>query len=212
MRSSKQWLVPLTGVLFVAVAIAAFAIGGEPPEAKKGGEKIIQHYIDNKDSIEVSALLIGIAGILFVFFWGYVRRVLRDAEGPEGMLSALVLVGATIFVAGITFDATLAFGLAEAAKHLQPAAAQAIEAIWDNDFMPIAAGSTILMLAAGLSIVRHGALPKWLGWVAILLAIVSITPLGFAGFLGTAVWIVIVSILLAVRGRRDTAAPAAAAG
>ena len=40
--------------------------------------------------------------------------------------------------------------------------------------MPIAIGIVVLLLSSGLSIVRYGALPKWLGWVAIVLAVVGI--------------------------------------
>ena len=64
------------------------------------------------------------------------------------------------------------------------------------------------MLATGLSVVLHGGLPKWLGWIAVLFGVVGLTPVGFIGFLGGAVWIVVVSVLLA---RRRPAAPAVAA-
>ena len=65
------------------------------------------------------------------------------------------------------------------------------------------------MLAAGLSIVRHGALPQWLGWVAILLAVIGMTPVGFVGFLGSAVWVLIVSVMLSMRARSAQAPPPA---
>jgi hypothetical protein len=211
MKQSKEWLVPLIGVLFIVVAAVAFAIGGTPPEAKEGGQKIIDHYVDNKDSIQISSLLVGIAAVLLVFFFGYLRKVLRAAEGEGGMLSVLVLVGVAIVTTGIAIDATLAFALAEAADDIDPTAAQAIEAIWDNDFLPVAVGSTVVLFATGISIVKHGALPKWLGWVAILLGVVGLTPVGFAAFLGLGVWILIVSVLLSLRARGGAAAPAAPA-
>ena len=112
----------------------------EPPEAKEGGQKIIDHYVDNKDSIQISSLLVGIAGVLLVFFFGYVRKVLHSAEGEGGMLSVVALVGAAIVATGVAIDATLAFALSEAADDIDPAAAQAIEAIWDNDFLPMMVG------------------------------------------------------------------------
>ena len=208
MKSSKEWLVPLTGVAFIVVAIVSFAIAGDPPEAKEGGQKIIAHYVDNKDSIQVGSALVGVAGVLFVFFFGYLRKVLRTAEGPDGMLSVVVLVGAGIVATGIAVDATIAFALAEAADDIDPAAAQAVETIWDNDFLPMAVGTAVILFAAGISVVRHAALPKWLGWVAIVLGVVGVTPLGFAAFMGLAVWIRVVSILLALRARGGSAEPA----
>jgi hypothetical protein len=211
MKTSKEWLVPLTGVLFMVVAIVAFAVGGEPPEAKEGGQKIIDHYVDNKDSIQISSLLVGIAGVLLVFFFGYLRKVLHAAEGEGGMLSVVALVGAAIVATGVAIDATLAFALSEAADDIDPAAAQAIEAIWDNDFLPLMVGTTVILFATGISVVRYGALPKWLGWVAIVLGVVGMTPIGFAAFLGLGVWILIVSVLLSLRARGGSAAPAAPA-
>ena len=201
MRDRNEWLVPLTGVAFIVVAIVALAIGGEPPEAKEGAQKIVNHYVDNKDSIQISSALATLAGALLIFFFGYLRKVLRAAEGPNGMLSLVAFVGAAIVATGIAIDSTIAFALADQANKIDPAAAQALEALWDNDFLPIALGTTVLLLASGLSIVRHGALPTWLGWIAIALGVISLTPIGFVGFLGSAVWVLIVSVMLSMRAR-----------
>lgn len=212
MRDDREWLIPLTGIVFIVLAIVAFAIGGEPPEAKEGAQKVVDHYVDNKDSIQASALIATLAGVFLIFFFGYVRKVLRAAEGPNGMLSLVSFVGAAILATGIAIDSTIAFALAEQANKIDPAAAQALEAIWDNDFMPIALGSTVLLFATGLSIVRHGALPAWLGWIAILLGLISATPIGFVGFLGSILWILIVSVMLTMRARAAQAPPPAVAG
>ena len=82
-----------------------------------------------------------------------------------------------------------------------PTAAQALQALWDNDFLPLALGTVVMLSASGISIVRHGALPVWLGWIAIVLAVIGVTPIGFAAFLGSAVWILIVSVMLSMRAR-----------
>ena len=123
------------------------------------------------------------------------------------MLSLVAVIGASILATGIAIDSTISFALSEAADDIDPAAAQALQALWDNDFMPFALGSIVLLLASGLSIVRHGALPKWLGWVAIVLGVISMTPAGFVGFLGAAVWVVIVSVMLSMRARAAQTPP-----
>ena len=134
--------------------------------------------------MQIGARLATIAGAALVFFFGYVRKVLRAAEGENGMLSLVAFVGAVIVATGIAIDSTIAFALAEAADDIEPVAVQSLEALWDNDFFPIALGTTVMLSATGLSIVRHGALPKWLGWIAIVLGVVSVTPVGFVAFLG----------------------------
>jgi hypothetical protein len=207
MSDRNYWLVPLTGVAFIVLAIVTIAIGGEPPEAKEGAQKVVDHYADNKDSIQISSMLATIAGAALIFFFGYVRKVLRAAEGENGMLSLVAFVGAAILATGIAIDSTIAFALAESADDIEPVAAQALQALWDNDFMPFALGTIVLLLASGLSIVRHGALPKWLGWIAIVLGVIGMTPIGFVGLLGAAVWVLIVSVMLTLRARAAQAPP-----
>lgn len=201
---NREWLAPLTGVGFVAVAIIGFVVGGEPPGADDPVAEIVEHYVDNKDSVMVGAGLVGIAAALLIFFAGYLRKVLRAAEGEGGVLSAVALVGAAVMAVGAAIDATISFALAEAADDVEPTAVQALQALWDNDFMPIAVGSTVFLLASGISIAMHAALPKWLGWVAILFGIISLTPIGFIGFLGGVLWILAVSVILALRARPAT--------
>jgi hypothetical protein len=198
---NREWLVPLTGVAFVVVAIIGFIVGGEPPGADDPVQEIVEHYVDNQDSVMIGAGLVGIAAALLIFFAGYLRSVLRAAEGEGGVLSAVVLVGAAVLAVGAAIDATISFALAEAAEDVDPTAVQALQALWDNDFMPLAVGSTVFLLASGISIVRHAALPQWLGWAAILFGVVSLTPAGFIGFLGGALWILAVSVILALRAR-----------
>jgi hypothetical protein len=211
MNRSKEWLVPLTGIAFVVVVIISFVIGGEPPGADDSAQEIVDHYLDNKDSIQIGAVLGTIAGTLLIFFFGYVRKILRAAEGESGMLPLLVVVGAAIIAIGAAIDGTISFAIAEAADDIEPASVQTLQALWDNDFLPFALGSQVLWWAVGISIVRHGALPKWLGWIAILFGVVSLTPLGFFAFMAGAIWILIVSVMLTVRARGESATPAAPA-
>ena len=206
--NNRDWLAPLTGVAFIVVAIVSFLVAGDPPEVKKDNiQDIVNHYVDNKDAVMIGAGIETASAALLVFFFGYVRKVLRAAEGENGMLSLVAFGGAVIAATGIAIDAMIAFALADAIKDLNPAAVQALEAIWDNDFFPIALGTTVILWAAGLSILRHGALPKWLGWVAVVLGVLSVTPIGFVSFLGLAIWILIVSVMLTLRERAQAPPP-----
>jgi hypothetical protein len=202
---NREWWAPLTGVAFIVVAIVGFAVGGEPPDADSPAQEIVDHYVDNEGSVMAGAVLGGIAATLLIFFAGYLRKVLSAAEGPGGVLSAVALVGAAILAVGAALDATLSFALAETADEIEPASVQTLQALWDNDFMPFAIGNQVFLLASGLSVVRHGALPKWLGWVAIVLGVIAVTPIGFASFIGGAIWIAIVSVILSLRLRSATA-------
>jgi hypothetical protein len=209
--SVSDWLAPLTGVGFVVLTIIGFVIIGEPPDAGEPAEEIVEHYTDNKDSI-MAGTFIGLPGIaLFVFFFGYLRQVLREAEGPGGILSLVAFAGALVIAVGAAIDGTISFALADRADDISPESVQTLQALWDNDFLPFVLGQQLLWWSVGLSILRHGALPKWLGWVAIVFGVASLTPAGFFAFLGGAIWILIVSVMLVQRARSGPAAPAPAA-
>jgi hypothetical protein len=202
MRNDRSWLAPLTGVLFLVVAIVAFLISGEPPDPTEDpAAEIVDFYADDDSAQMFGAALEGVAAVLVVFFAGTLRRTLRDAEGPGGTLSAVAFAGVIIYAIALAIDGTLTFTLAETADDIDPVAVQAISAIWHNDFLPFGVGTMVFLLATGISLVLHGALPRWLGWIAILLGIVAITPIGFASFFGAAILIAIFSVMLAMRAR-----------
>lgn len=208
----NPWWTPLTGVLFVVLLFVSFAVAGEPPEAGEPVAEIVAHYTDNKDSILVGSLIGGIAALMLLFFAAILRKLLVAAAGPGSVMANLVLAGAVIIATGAMIDATIQFAIAEAAEDIDPVAVQALQALWDNDFLPIGLGIVTLLLSAGAGIVRTGVLPTWLGWFAIVLGVVGLTPVGWFAFLGGGAWVLITSVMLAVRGRAaPPAAPAAPA-
>ena len=208
-RSSREWLVPLTGVATIVIAIVSSIISGEPPSADDSSRReIVDYYVDNKDEVELGAALSVAALTLFVFFGAYLRKVLAAAGAGDGPLPLIAFTGTVVFGVGIAIDNTILFALAEGADDIDPTAVQALQALWDNDFLPILFGIVLLLIGAGLSVVRYGGLPKWLGWVAIVLAVAGATPIGFVAFIGGALWVLIVSVLLAVRARGASAPPA----
>jgi hypothetical protein len=209
-RTSREWLVPLTGVLFLALLIASFIVGGEPKDADHSPDEIAQWYLDNKDSAQIAAFIGTVAGAVLIFFAAYLRKVLAAAEGAGAMLPILVLIGLSIVAVGGAIDGTILFATAEAADDIEPTSVQTLQAIWDNDFLPIFLGIVVFLWSAGISVVRSGALPKWMGWVAIALGVISLAgPIGFVAVPGSALWVLVASILLSMRARSAPATPAA---
>ena len=201
MTRSREWLVPLTGVGFVLLGIVSFIVGGEPKSADDPVREIVDYYVDNKDSIQASAFLGVAATLLLVFFGAYLRRILR-AAAPEGEILSLVSVlGLVVIAVAFAIDTTILIALSEAADDIDPVAVQSLQALWDNDFVPLVLGVLMFLWATGLAVIRTGALPKWLGWVMIVLGVVALTPIGFAAAIGAAILVVVLSILLSVRVR-----------
>ena len=206
-RSSRAWLVPLIGIAFIVVLVVSLVIQGSPTSADHPPSQVQQWYQDNKDSAEIGAFLGVVAGALLIFFGAYLRKVLEDAEGQGSMLPILALIGLSIVAVGAAIDGMILFAAAEAADDIPAPEIQTIQAIWDNDFLPFFLGVLVFLWSVGISVLRSGVLPKWLGWFAIVFGVVSLAgPLGFIGGLGAAVWIIIASIMLSIRARRPAQA------
>ncbi|TMC50569.1 MAG: hypothetical protein E6J14_03165 [Chloroflexi bacterium] len=189
---------PLVGVVFVVVLAVSFAITGNTPSSTDSGDKVIAYYRDHKSAQQASAFL-GLYALVFgVFFFGVMRAHLRS-RGAAGLAAAAFGGGVLLAVGGAGFSG-FSFALADAPDKLTPAAAQALNILNNDFFFPLAAGGAIFMIGNGLAIVRTAALPVWLGWVAVVIGVANLTPVGFFAFLALLLWVLVTSILLFLRG------------
>jgi hypothetical protein len=208
-RSSREWLVPLTGILFAVLLIVSFAVQGEPKGADDPANEVRQWYIDNKDAAEVSAFIGGVAAGVLLFYGGYLRKVF-DGAGP--MLSILPLIGLTVVAVGGAIDGLILFATAERAKDLPPESVRTLQTLFDNDFLPLAVGTLVFNWAVGFAVLRSGALPRWMGWAGIVFGVLSLAgPIGFLGAAGAGLWVLVSSVMLSMRARSAGASPAAPA-
>ena len=201
MQQQSTWerLTPLTGVVFVAIVVAVFAIGGSTPGDHDSAREVQSYYGDHHDKHMLLAFIMALSLPFLLFFVSILRYELRRAGGT-GQLANAAFAGGVIATVGFGLLATVHLALADSAGKTTPQVTQALNALDANDFIPVAMGMAVMVLASGLSIVRHGALPRWLGWVGIVLGILSFTPGGFFGFLGSGLWVLVASILLFLAG------------
>lgn len=216
MSNRLSRLAPLTGVLFAVLAVVAIFTGGESPETKEPPAKIVAYYATHGSEVKTSALLFALAFLILVLFAASLRSYLRRTPAAEG-LSAVVLAGSVLIAAGALISAGVEFGLANEIHHLEPQSVQTLNFITEEvAFLPVIGGAFLLAVASGLAILRGARLPKWLGWVAVVLGIAALVPpASFPSLLGFAIWSAIVSILMYVRigaaQKREADAPMAAA-
>lgn len=200
--NDKHWIAALSGLGFlVVIIIAVITLGAPPSLGDDTVREIIDYYSGNDAELWAGLIVEILAAALLVFYGGYLRMVLREAEGEGHMLSPVVLAGATITAIGFSIDATINLALLQSINDLDPPAVQAISALWNNDYLVVVLGMFVFMLSAGMSSLRHGALPKWLAWVAIVTAFVIITPAGFFGMFAAALWIATTSVMFTMRER-----------
>jgi hypothetical protein len=199
MSNQVSRLASLTGVLFALLIVGAIVSGGETPEANASAAKVIAYYGTHRSQIEASGILFALAFLVIVLFAGSLRSYLRRTPAAEG-LSALVLAGSVLMAVGAITGAGLEYGLAHNLHALSPAEAQTLNFVSNEIFLPLLAGAFIFGVASGLAILRGAALPKWLGWVAIVLGIVVlIPPTAFLALIGFVLWSLVVSILIYLR-------------
>ena len=200
---------PLTGILFVVLTIIAFLVGGESPGTDDSTREIIDFYVDNDDEQALAAALLALASVALIFFLGSLRRVLRAAADDDGGLSTVTVLGGLMIAVGASIFAGITFTLGDAADELPPAAILTLNALNSDMFFTLAVGTAVFNLALGLAILRHGGLPRPLGWVALVIGIAGVTPLGFFAFLATGIVIVWASAVLARKTDTATGPPAA---
>lgn len=197
--TDKRWpaFAPLTGILFVVLAVLAFIVSGETPDTNDSPQKILDFYVDNDSEQMFAAALLAWAAVAFLFFLGVLRTTLRAAEGTIGRLSAVAFAGGVLLALGMLAFASFTFALGDVADDgLTPQAAQALNALNNDFFFPLAAGTGTLMIATGLASIRSRVLPAWLGWITLVIGIAAITPVGFFAFLVFLLWTLVVSVLL----------------
>ena len=211
MQQQSTWerLAPLTGVAFVVIAVIAFAIGGSTPGDHDTAQQVQDFYGKHHDKHMLLSFILALSIPFLLFFVSTLRYELRRAGGT-GQLANAAFAGGVLAGVGFGILAFVHLALADAADSANTLATTQVLNVLDNtDFIPVAAGVGVLVLAAGLSTVRHGGLPRWLGWVGVVIGVLAFTPAGFFAFLASGLWIAIASILLTQA--RHSAAPASPA-
>jgi hypothetical protein len=202
-----------TGALFVLFVIAGFLVRPKPPAADATAQEMFNYVVDKQNTLHIVQLLFAFAGVFFIWFIGTLRQLLSRAEGNEGRLANTAFGGGLILA-----SALLVGGGLEAAAALHPVenGANLTHALIDAAVLiPAVAAPAgfVFFTANGLSFLRSGYLPAWMGWFGIATAVLSILGIGavftdhgvfagdglfgfFLGFLCFLLWSLLASGLL----------------
>jgi hypothetical protein len=181
--SRAERLAPLSAFFVTGFIAVAFILGGETPSTGDSAAKVVNFYSDNKDQVFISSVLVTLGGISLVWFAASLRAHIRRREGDPGRLAALPLAAAILIAVGITIFAGIEASAADAVDDIPASGMQTLNALDNNMFFTLAGGSLLMFASLAVAILRFGVFPRWLGWVSVILAIASLTPLGFFAFL-----------------------------
>jgi hypothetical protein len=195
----ERWAT-LSGALAVPFWIASVALISTKVKGSKGPE-ILANYHKHSDGTLLAGLLWAIGIVLFIWFLGSLRSRYLAAEGGAGRLTALAY-GGGIAAATIAALIPVADEVGALNKNdIDASGAAVLHHFSDGFFVAAEYTLPVFFFASAILVLRYAVLPKWLGWLSLLIGIVLlIGPIGWAAFIfATPIWILIVSVLLYMR-------------
>ena len=208
----------LGGILYVVLFIIGTILlfDGEP-DSDAAPAKVIAYYSDSghRDKIAIGWIVAGLGIFFFLWFLSSLRRTVRRLEGEDGFLTALTTIGGSVY-------ATLAFAAVAVNMGIRTMSDDTyhhtvypglIHAADDAGYVLHAtggAGASAMIIAASLAALRAAAVPKWAGWLGVVAGILALASIIFFPQAAIAIWILVVSGGMFMRGGRDRETPAAA--
>jgi hypothetical protein len=202
MMSAQRWerYAPLTGVLAVVLWVVGFlalmSTGTRDPNASP--EQVLAYYQTNSVSLVGGGFVFMLGAVSLVWFLGSLRSSLQPAEGGVGRLTSIAFGGGVAMAVCALLLPAGDVAISLAASTISATAADAMHYLPGVFFIGVELFAAVLVGATGLVALRTAVLPRRLGWVSLLLALVLlIPPLGWLGILfGIPIWTVLVSLLL----------------
>ena len=206
----------LGGIAYVVLfIIGTILLYDGTPDSSSSPAKIIAYYSDagHRNKISIGWIVGGLGVFFFLWFLSALRRAVRRWEGEDGYLTALTTIGGAIY-------ATLAFTALAVNMGIRTMSDDTyhhtvypglIHAADDASYILHStggAGASAMIIAASLAAMRAGAVRTWMGWLGIVAGILAIASILFFTQAAIAIWILIVSGALFLRGA--TRAPATA--
>jgi hypothetical protein len=200
----RNRLIPLCGIVFVALVVASSLILN-PPGSNASAGKVLAYYQAHQHGASASALLTGLGVVFALLFFGYLRDYMRQDRATR-WLATTAFGGVVLFAAGGAISAGSYLALGDQPRVLNAAAAQTLNLIQtDVSGSFTQAGLAVFFLATGAAILRGRLLPVWLGWASLVLGLLAASLiLAFIAFLATGLWVIVVAIMLWTKEARES--------
>jgi hypothetical protein len=171
--------------------------------------ELIAYAEDSSTDVWLLQILALAAPLLIGAFVASLRVRLRAANEAY---QALTVIGGSLFIAFFGVAMTLWAAPLLSGDELTTAGAEAYLAFDDAGWVLLGmSGISIgaMIIGVSLAALDLGVVPKWAGWVSLLLGVVSLATIVAVGIFAWAVWLIAAGIFLLLG--RDRVAPAAEA-
>jgi len=173
--------------------------------------ELIAYAKDNQSDAWVLQVIALTAPLLIGAFVASLRVRLRAASAAY---QALTVIGGTLFVAFLGVGLTLWAAPLLSPDELTNAGADAYLAFDDVGWVLLGMGGVsigAMIIGVSLAALELGLVPKWAGWVSLLLGVVSLATIVAVGIFAWAAWLLAAGLfLLLARDRAVTAVEASA--
>lgn len=200
----------LGGILYVVLFIVGtILLFDGSPDGDASPAKVIAWYSDSghRDRINIGWIVGGLGVFFFLWFLSSLRRVVRRHEGEDGFLTALTTIGGAVY-------ATLALAALAVNNGIRTMSDDTfhdqvfpglIHAANDASYVLHAtggAGASAMIIAASVAAMRAAAIPSWAGWLGVVAGILALASIAFIPQAAIAIWILVVSGGIFLRGER----------
>ena len=212
--SQQRWqrLAPLSGLVFVALIIIGFVIGGSSPDTNDSNAKITAYLAKDSNQTKniVAWLLLMVAMVFLVIFYSALRSRLASAEGGVARFGTVAfgagMANMTFLILAISIFIAPVITAQDADKFtLDPGIYRLTQ---DLGYMVWVASSVVGALVAWASaavFLRTGLLPKWFARASVAAGVISLFGMFFFPIFVYWLWILVTSILLFRRGEVEPA-------
>ena len=212
-RGLSEWAA-LGGVAYVALFVsgnllmfAGTASGGDSPA------EFIASFGDSghRDRIGLGWAVAGIGLFFFLWFVASLRQTVSRFD-REGLLTTLTALGGGIYaalaLAAIALDSAVRTMSDDTYQHkVYP---ELIHAADDAGYVIHATGGvgmSVMILAASIAFIRSGIVPKWAGWLGVVVGVAALASIVFIPMIAWLLWILIVALVLFSKGAGNGARP-----
>lgn len=197
-RGITARLLPLSGAAFVIGAVAAIVvIGGDTPDGDSSAAKVSSFYQAHQNRQNLAAFVLAASVPLLIFFGVTLALSLWPAAGRRPVWQ-VVLAGGSVLAAGaFALSAFVHFAVADSADSVSAATAQGLNALDADTWIAFNSCLGVMMFGAAGSLIPRTGAYRTLGWIALLLGVALLIPFAdFFALLISAIWIIVVSIML----------------
>ncbi len=211
-KSGERWWAlagPAFAVLFWAVV---FTLEGDTPGEKASAAEVVDYFNGHKGRTIADVFLAPLLVALLLLSVAYLVARLRDHErGTTSRLGrAMLAMGTAVWAAGALLGSVASLTLVSSADNGQVEIAHTVNVLANSLWVPFIAGLAMTMIGAGLSVLSTSVLPHWLGWIALVVGVVSLAgPGGFLGFFAAPLWLLVTGVMLFLQPEAEVSVPRA---